>query len=232
MGTHMQLGDVNAAIEEERKIKNEVLEAYGLTERKVNAMSGELEESKALLEAAIRGQRQVEQELIDTREQVTDVSASNNSLGNAKRKLENDIHQMQADLDNMLASCKNSEEKAKKAMVDAGRLADELRSEQDHPAHRRGAQDHHQGRAPREGAAVPAGGEQEEPGQDHRHQPGQVQEGPAGLRGGRGEVQDLRSQHHQVQERPWCLHDSWTHVKPFQPLPYLDEEKGILPEVE
>merc|ERR1719461_1087955 len=39
---------------------------------------------------------------------------------------------MQADLDNMLASCKNSEEKAKKAMVDAGRLADELRSEQDH----------------------------------------------------------------------------------------------------
>ena len=132
--THMQLGDVNAAIEEERKIKNEVLEAYGLTERKVNAMSGELEESKALLEAAIRGQRQVEQELIDTREQVTDVSASNNSLGNAKRKLENDIHQMQADLDNMLASCKNSEEKAKKAMVDAGRLADELRSEQDHAA--------------------------------------------------------------------------------------------------
>merc|ERR1719438_259889 len=130
--THMQLGDVNAAIEEERKIKTEVLEQLGLTERKCNAMAGELEESKALLEAAIRGQRQVEQELIDTREQVSDICANNTSLANAKRKLENDIHQMQADLDNMLASCKNSEEKAKKAMVDAGRLADELRSEQDH----------------------------------------------------------------------------------------------------
>jgi len=132
--THMQLSDVNAAIEEERKIKNEVLEQLGLTERKSNAMAGELEESKALLEAAIRGQRQVEQELIDTREQASDMSANNASLANAKRKLENDIHQMQADLDNMLASCKNSEEKAKKAMVDAGRLADELRSEQDHAA--------------------------------------------------------------------------------------------------
>merc|ERR1711937_460116 len=96
--------------------------------------AGELEESKALLDAAIRGQRQVEQELIDTREQVSDICANNTSLANAKRKLENDIHQMQADLDNMLASCKNSEEKAKKAMVDAGRLADELRSEQDHAA--------------------------------------------------------------------------------------------------
>merc|ERR1712043_50351 len=104
--THMQLGDVNAAIEEERKIKTEVLEQLGLTERKCNAMSGELEESKALLDAAIRGQRQVEQELIDTREQVSDICANNTSLANAKRKLENDIHQMQADLDNMLASCK------------------------------------------------------------------------------------------------------------------------------
>merc|ERR1712165_318304 len=130
--THMQLGDVNAAIEEERKIKNEVMEQYGLTERKANAMGGELEESKALLDAAIRGQRQVEQELIDSREQVSDIVGSNTGLANAKRKLENDIHQMQADLDNMLASCKNSEEKAKKAMVDAGRLADELRAEQDH----------------------------------------------------------------------------------------------------
>ena len=132
--THMQLVDVNAAIEEERKIKNEVLEQFGLTERKANALSGELEESKALLEAAIRGQRQVEQELIDTREQVVDMNSGNTSLANEKRRLENDIHQMQADLDNLLAACKNSEEKAKRAMVDAGRLADELRSEQDHTA--------------------------------------------------------------------------------------------------
>ena len=130
----MQLVDVNAAIEEERKIKTEVLEQYGLTERKANALTGELEESKALLEAAIRGQRQVEQELIDTREQVVDINSYNGALANDKRRLENDIHQMQADLDNMLAACKNSEEKAKRAMVDAGRLADELRSEQDHTA--------------------------------------------------------------------------------------------------
>ena len=82
--THMQLGDVNAAIEEERKIKNEVMEQYGLTERKANAMGGELEESKALLDAAIRGQRQVEQELIDSREQVSDMVGSNTGLANAQ----------------------------------------------------------------------------------------------------------------------------------------------------
>ena len=49
-----------------------------------------------------------------------------------KRKAESDVHQMKADLDNLLANAKNSEEKAKKAMIDAGRLADELRAEQEH----------------------------------------------------------------------------------------------------
>ena len=39
---------------------------------------------------------------------------------------------LQADMDEMLGETKNSEEKAKKAMVDAARLADELRAEQEH----------------------------------------------------------------------------------------------------
>ena len=60
------------------------------------------------------------------------ISAANAALANQKRKMEGDIHQMQADLDNMLGQSKGAEEKAKKAMVDAGRLSDELRAEQDH----------------------------------------------------------------------------------------------------
>lgn len=44
---HMQLSDVNAAIEEERKIKNEVsLSSWDSLDRKANAMfTGEMEES-------------------------------------------------------------------------------------------------------------------------------------------------------------------------------------------
>merc|ERR1711970_1585432 len=50
----------------------------------------------------------------------------------AKRKLEGELTTLHADLDEMLNEAKNSEEKAKKAMVDAARLADELRAEQEH----------------------------------------------------------------------------------------------------
>merc|ERR1712098_654295 len=49
------------------------------------------------------------------------------------------IHTMQAEVDGMLVAAKNAEEKAKKAMVDAARLADELRAEQDHATNLAGA---------------------------------------------------------------------------------------------
>merc|ERR1712233_124940 len=49
-----------------------------------------------------------------------------------KRAVESAVHTMHAEIDDMLQQAKNSEEKAKKAMVDAARLADELRAEQDH----------------------------------------------------------------------------------------------------
>merc|ERR1712226_1624693 len=52
----------------------------------------------------------------------------------AKRGLEGSIHTIQAEVDAMLQAAKNAEEKSKKAMVDAARLADELRAEQDHAA--------------------------------------------------------------------------------------------------
>merc|ERR1712025_1394452 len=52
--------------------------------------------------------------------------------GTSKRKLEGEMETLQADLEEMLSEAKNSEEKAKKAMIDAARLADELRSEQEH----------------------------------------------------------------------------------------------------
>merc|ERR1712129_485538 len=56
----------------------------------------------------------------------------NSRAGADKRSLEGAVHTLQAEIDDMLHQAKSSEEKAKKAMVDAARLADELRAEQEH----------------------------------------------------------------------------------------------------
>merc|ERR1712126_681334 len=107
-------------------------EQLGISERRSNALSNELDESRTLLEQADRGRRQAETELGDAHEQLNELNASNASLTLAKRKLEGELQTLHADLDEMLNEAKNSEEKAKKAMVDAARLADELRAEQEH----------------------------------------------------------------------------------------------------
>merc|ERR1719446_1098035 len=71
-------------------------------------------------------------ELSEARAAVNDMTTINSKASSDKRRLESAIHTMHAEIDDMLHQAKNSEEKAKKAMVDAARLADELRAEQDH----------------------------------------------------------------------------------------------------
>ena len=92
----------------------------------------EMEESRALLDSSERANRQLTQEISDARLAVTEMQTINSRDVAVKRNLEGSIHTIQAEIDGMLLAAKNGEEKAKKAMIDAARLADELRAEQDH----------------------------------------------------------------------------------------------------
>ena len=127
-----QLRDVEGAYEEENRQRQEIAERAGLADRKANALQGELEEARALLDSADRGKRQSDMELSEARGAVNEMTTINSKANADKRQLESAIHTMHAEIDDMLHQAKNSEEKAKKAMVDAARLADELRAEQDH----------------------------------------------------------------------------------------------------
>merc|ERR1712210_212716 len=103
-----------------------------LADCRANALSGEMEEARSLLDSAERGKRQTEAELSESRAAVNEMTSINSRAASDKRAVESAVHTMHAEIDDMLQQAKNSEEKAKKAMVDAARLADELRAEQDH----------------------------------------------------------------------------------------------------
>merc|ERR1712165_286836 len=129
-----QLRDTESLLEEETRQKMEISEKAGLSERKANALQGELEESRALLDSADRSKKQADMELSEARAAVNDMTTINSKAASEKRHLESAVHTVHAEIDDMLHQAKGSEEKAKKAMVDAARLSDELRSEQDHAA--------------------------------------------------------------------------------------------------
>merc|ERR1739846_37948 len=127
-----QLREVEVLFEDESRQRVAITEKAGLAERKANALHGELEEARALLDSADRGKKQADMELVESRGAVNDMTTVNSKAASDKRNIESAVHTLHAEIDDMLAQAKGSEEKAKRAMVDAARLADELRAEQDH----------------------------------------------------------------------------------------------------
>merc|ERR1712002_674285 len=127
-----QLRESECAYEEESRMRQEMSEKASLADRRAAALAGEMEEARSLLDSAERGKRQTEAELSDARNAVNEMNTINSKASAEKRHVEGLVHTMHAEIDDMLQQAKNGEEKAKKAMVDAARLADELRAEQDH----------------------------------------------------------------------------------------------------
>merc|ERR1712226_1256883 len=121
--------EAECAYEEEQRQRQEVVEKASLADRRANALAGEMEEARSLLDSAERGKRQTEAELSESRSAVNEMISINSKASSDKRAVEGAVHTMHAEIDDMLQQAKNSEEKA---MVDAARLADELRAEQDH----------------------------------------------------------------------------------------------------
>ena len=79
-----------------------------------------MDEARLLLDTAERARRNLENEVGDTRAGISELTNVNSMLTVEKRRLEGDLRGMQAELDNLMNQVKNAEEKARKAMIDAG----------------------------------------------------------------------------------------------------------------
>jgi len=128
---HQSIRESQAKFEDEQRAKDIARDALIAADRRANSMQNALEEARTLLEQADRSRRMTEQELSDTNESLSDLTCQNQAIAGAKRKLESEMQTLHGDMDEMSSEAALSDEKAKKAMVDAARLADELRGEQE-----------------------------------------------------------------------------------------------------
>merc|ERR1712062_584214 len=117
--------------EEEVRAKTAAQDALIAADRRVNANQNALEEARTLLEQSDRNRRMIEQELADTNETLSQQTCTNQAINGAKSKCESEMNHLGNDLDEMSAEARISEEKAQRSMIDAARLADELRAEQE-----------------------------------------------------------------------------------------------------
>merc|ERR1712088_1135157 len=118
-----QLGlrEAQSKLEGEQLSKEKAHDALIVADRKCSSNQNALEEARTLLE----------QELADTNETLSDQTCQNQAIQASKMKIESEMGTLSTDLDEMATEAALSEEKAQRAMIDAARLADELRAEQD-----------------------------------------------------------------------------------------------------
>merc|ERR1719356_2033737 len=118
-------------LETEQRAKDAAKDYLLSAERRAHSAQNALEETRTMLEQADRTRKQSEQDLCDTNEQLADVSCQNQGLNSAKRKLESDLADLKNEADEANTEARSAEDRAKKFMMDAARLAEELRSEQE-----------------------------------------------------------------------------------------------------
>jgi len=87
------------------------------------------------LEQAERSRRKAEGDCSAAQEAANDLSVQNASLSANKRKFEGEIQVLHSELDEAIQLLRSSEDKSKKAMLDAAGLSDALRQEQEHSQH-------------------------------------------------------------------------------------------------
>merc|ERR1719411_2167817 len=117
------------ALEEEQRAKDAARDLMLNAERRANTMQNALEEAKTMLDQADRARKMTEQEAIDTNETLADLTVQNQSLATAKRKLETDLGDLRNEADEASNEANITDDKARKAMMDAAKLAEELRYE-------------------------------------------------------------------------------------------------------
>merc|ERR1712209_72019 len=122
--------EIQAKYEEEVRAKSAAQDSLIGAERRVNANQNALEEARTLLEQSDRNRRMIEQELADTNETLSQQTCTNQAINGAKSKCEAEMNNLGHDLDEMTSEAKMSEDKAQRSMIDAARLAEELRAEQ------------------------------------------------------------------------------------------------------
>merc|ERR1711915_152986 len=83
-----QLREAECGYEEEQRARQNMMEKVSLSERRANALQGEMEEARSLLDSAERGKRQTEGELSEARNAVQEMSAINSKASTEKRSVE------------------------------------------------------------------------------------------------------------------------------------------------
>ncbi|GMT32623.1 hypothetical protein PFISCL1PPCAC_23920, partial [Pristionchus fissidentatus] len=130
-----QIRDLQVSIDEEQRRREEFRELYASTERKLAAAKTEQEDLITKLDQLERARRQFESTAHEQQEMNNELNSQNVAFTAARNQLDSEINLLRTDLLECQSEITASEERGRRAVVEAAKLADELRHEQERAQH-------------------------------------------------------------------------------------------------
>ncbi|XP_078700139.1 uncharacterized protein LOC144926943 isoform X1 [Branchiostoma floridae x Branchiostoma belcheri] len=132
---HTQLQELQMTLDETIRMRGDMRDQVGLKDRYCSTIQTEIEEVRRQLEDTDRARKLADASLSESHDRVSELTTQTSGLVTQRRKLEGDLDTLRAELEELINEHRQTEEKAKRAISDAGRMAEELRTEQDQNQH-------------------------------------------------------------------------------------------------
>ncbi|XP_039257328.1 myosin-7-like [Styela clava] len=130
-----QIKEFELQVEDSKRENEDLQEQLAACDRRETMYSSEINELRVGLDQAERSRKVAETELLECSERSNLLHAQNTALVNQKRKVESALHNVNGEIEELVQEKLAAEEKAKRAVVDAATMAEELKKEQDLASH-------------------------------------------------------------------------------------------------
>lgn len=127
----LQLTEIQALYEEIQRQYNVTCDQFGIAQRRLQSLTGELEEVRGNLDSALRSKRNVEQSLEESVTRINELTTISINLSSSKAKIEQELGQLTNDYDEVTKELRVSDERYQRAQVELKHTVEILHEEQE-----------------------------------------------------------------------------------------------------
>uniref|UniRef100_A0A182IVX2 Myosin tail domain-containing protein n=2 Tax=Anopheles atroparvus TaxID=41427 RepID=A0A182IVX2_ANOAO len=127
----LQLTELQAHYEEIQRQLHTTVDQYGIAQRRIQSLTGELEEIRVNYDSSLRAKRQVEVSLEEATTRINELSVVNANYASLKSKLENELQTLVVDYEEVSRELRVSDERYQKIQVELKHTVELLHEEQE-----------------------------------------------------------------------------------------------------
>uniref|UniRef100_A0A182M0M7 Paramyosin n=1 Tax=Anopheles culicifacies TaxID=139723 RepID=A0A182M0M7_9DIPT len=127
----LQLTEMQAHYEEIQRQLQSTVDQYGIAQRRIQSLTGELEEIRVNYDSSLRAKRQVEVSLEEATTRINELSVVNANYASLKAKLETELQTLAADYEEVTRELRVSDERYQKIQVELKHTVELLHEEQE-----------------------------------------------------------------------------------------------------